>query len=158
MNFLESVVAEWYEFSGYFVRSNIKFGRLAHGGWKGEADVLALRPLEGELIHVETSTDAATWAKRKERFRRKFEDAEAHYDEILGYEPISTQRIAVVSFNLSVPNYDFGMGIEIWPIPRLFAEIDESLRGKHPASEAIPEGFPLLRTLQYSALGERWNR
>ncbi len=36
MNFLEQIISEWYAYKGYFVRMNIKFGKLSHGGWKGE--------------------------------------------------------------------------------------------------------------------------
>jgi len=55
MNFLEQLISEWYAHKGYFVRTNIKFGRLSHGGWKGEIDVVAYEPKSKEFIHVETS-------------------------------------------------------------------------------------------------------
>jgi len=41
MNFLEQLVAEWYEWQGYFVCVNRKYGKRPGGGWTGEADVLA---------------------------------------------------------------------------------------------------------------------
>jgi len=32
MYFLEELVAQWYEYNGYFARTNIKFDKLKHGG------------------------------------------------------------------------------------------------------------------------------
>ena len=31
MNFLEQVIAEWFSHKGYFVKTNIKFGKLPRG-------------------------------------------------------------------------------------------------------------------------------
>ena len=36
-NYLEELVAEWYEFKGYFVRRSIRVGRRDAGGHAGEA-------------------------------------------------------------------------------------------------------------------------
>jgi hypothetical protein len=33
-NYLEQLVAEWYEYKGYFVRRNILVGRLPKGGFE----------------------------------------------------------------------------------------------------------------------------
>ena len=41
MNFLEQVIAEWFSHKGYFVKTNIKFGKLPRGGFAGEMDVVA---------------------------------------------------------------------------------------------------------------------
>ncbi len=46
MNFLEQLVAEWYAYKGYFVRTNIKFGKRIRGGYEGEMDVVAFDPKE----------------------------------------------------------------------------------------------------------------
>ena len=35
-NHLESLVAEWYEFRGYFVRRNIRVGKRSKGGYECE--------------------------------------------------------------------------------------------------------------------------
>ena len=68
MNFLEQLVAEWYEYQGFFVRRNIKFGGAAgqsKGGHSGEIDVLVYRPKDGAIVHIETSSDFDSWEKRK---------------------------------------------------------------------------------------------
>ena len=36
-NFLEELVAEWYEYKGYFVRRNVRVGPRAKGGYEGGA-------------------------------------------------------------------------------------------------------------------------
>ena len=62
MNFLEQVIAEWFSHKGYFVKTNIKFGKLPSGGFAGEVDVVAFHPQTRELVHIEASTDGG--AKR----------------------------------------------------------------------------------------------
>ena len=39
MNYLEQIVGEWYEYSGYFVRRNILVGKRSKGGYEGELDI-----------------------------------------------------------------------------------------------------------------------
>jgi hypothetical protein len=65
INFLEQLVAEWYEFNGYFVRRNVMVGRRSGGGWECELDVVALHPKKKRLVHIETSMDAASWGTRE---------------------------------------------------------------------------------------------
>lgn len=72
MTHLEKLVRQFYEWRGYIVRSNIKVGKLSHGGWAGELDIVAYHPLTQHLIHLEPSIDANSWAKREERFQKKF--------------------------------------------------------------------------------------
>ena len=71
-NFLEQLVAEWYEFRGFYVRRNVKVGKRSKGGHEGELDVVAFHPVERRLVHVETSMDAENWEKRETKFSRKF--------------------------------------------------------------------------------------
>jgi hypothetical protein len=52
MNFLEQLTSEWYAYRGYFVRTNVKFGRRPAGGYEGEMDVVAFDPLKKVLVHV----------------------------------------------------------------------------------------------------------
>jgi hypothetical protein len=61
MNFLEQLIGEWYEYTGCFVRTNIKFGKRSAGGYEGEIDVAAFDPRTKCLIHIEASTDADSW-------------------------------------------------------------------------------------------------
>tara|TARA_Y100000031_G_scaffold109654_1_gene120679 strand:+ start:140 stop:469 length:330 start_codon:yes stop_codon:yes gene_type:complete len=72
-NFLEQLVAEWYEYQGYFVRRNVMVGRRDKGGYEGELDVVAFHPERRHLIQLEPSMDAHPWAKREARYKKKFE-------------------------------------------------------------------------------------
>ena len=72
MNHLENLIKQYYEWKGYVVRNNVKVGRLAHGGWAGELDIVAYHPRSHHLIHLEPSIDAHSWPTREQRFRKNF--------------------------------------------------------------------------------------
>jgi hypothetical protein len=152
MNFLEQLVAEWYAFQGYFVRTNIKFGKRAEGGYSGEMDVVAFHPKEKRLIHIETSTDANSWSKRKERFQRKFQDANSHFKELFDFHINEVRCIAIVGFGKpkEKEKADFGYNIKVISIPDLIREITTDLSNRHPMKNAIPEEYPLLRSIQFA--------
>lgn len=170
MNFLEEIAAEWYEYKGFFVRTNIKFGRRAMGGYVGEMDVVGYKPETSEFIHIEASTDALAWIKRKERFERKFTDARKYYMEIFPFKEMGMKpkQIALVSFNANnnpesniwkstAPNNSpWGdIQIEVLQIPTFFNQINTELKNKNPQNDAIPETYPLLRAVQYSTFYNR---
>ena len=96
-NFLEQLVAEWYQYQDYFVRTNIRVGRRAKGGHEGELDVVAFNPTLGKLVHIETSMDADSWDQREKRFKRKFETGEKHIHALFkGLSlPEHPERVAV---------------------------------------------------------------
>ena len=150
MNFLEQITSEWYVYKGYFVRTNIKFGRLSHGGWKGEIDIAAYNPQTKDFIHVETSTDADSWAKRKERFCRKFRNAAEFYSELFPFQINKIQKIALVGFSKPKIKPNFGDSINVILVPDFFREITNELKKKNPMQVAIPENYPLLRAIQFS--------
>ncbi|MEW6617628.1 MAG: hypothetical protein AB1333_04410 [Patescibacteria group bacterium] len=166
MNFLEQLAAEWYEYSGYFVRTNIKFGPRARGGYFGEIDVVGYKSETREFIHVETSTDSDSWKKREVKFKRKFSTARRHYMEVFRFKDVDIRpiQIAIVGFNLkpsdktkswkSSPPTGSLYGkikIEVIHIPKFLHDIYEKLKDKDPQKDAIPESYPLLRAIQYSA-------
>lgn len=154
------------------VRTNIKFGRNARGrgGHLGEMDVIAYEPKGMDFVHIEASTDALTWPKRKEIFERKFADARKYYMEIFPFKKMGMKprQIALVGFNLSpapsinswkssAPNGSpWGdIKIEVIHIPNFFEQINSELKNKNPQNDAIPETYPLLRTIQYSVFYSR---
>jgi hypothetical protein len=69
---LEDLLCEYYDWQGYIVRRNVKVGRLGHGGWEGELDIVAYHPKTCDLVHLEPSIDALPWTTRQPRFARKF--------------------------------------------------------------------------------------
>src|SRR5438270_8114137 len=72
-NHLEQLVAEWYEYQGYYIRRNVKVGKRQRGGWEAELDIVAFHPESNRLKQIECSLDAESWAHREERYRKKFE-------------------------------------------------------------------------------------
>ena len=44
MNYLEQLVAEWYDYNGYLVRKNVRARKRASGGFDNELDVIAFQP------------------------------------------------------------------------------------------------------------------
>src|SRR5689334_4699246 len=66
-NVLEQLVAEWYDYKGYFVRKNVRIAKIERGR-HGELDVLAFHPKEHLLIHVEASVTKIDEARCAEKF------------------------------------------------------------------------------------------
>lgn len=167
MNFLEQLAAEWYQYKGYLVRTNLRFGKNASGkgGHIGEIDVVAYEPKTEDFIHLEASTDALSWSERKKIFEKKFTNARKYYLEIFPFKrmDIKPKQIALVGFNLnpspeatswkSSPPDKSPWGdikIEVIHIPKFFKEINAELKSKNPQRDAIPEAHPLLRAIQYA--------
>jgi hypothetical protein len=143
------LVAEWYEYNGYFVRSNPRTRKRPNGGWDVELDVLAYLPSDRHLVHIETSGDANSWQERKDRFlNKKFILSQDEYETLIG-SPINTiERIAVVGWGTTKTDLNWGEGIRVQLIPKLIEEITVKLQETSPLKEAVPESFPLLRSMQ----------
>jgi hypothetical protein len=150
MNFLEQLAAEWFEYSGYFVRTNVKARKRAAGGWDMELDVLAYQPSNQSLLHIETSGDADSWVERKKRFlEKKFVLDRTEYEEMLGSPIKEVRRLAIVSWAATTKaDLDWGEGVEVLTIPTFLAQITNILKDRDFMSEAVPEGYPILRTIQ----------
>lgn len=154
MNFLEQLASEWYTYKGYFVRTNIKMNRRPRGGYDNELDVLAYSARDGELIHIESSWDALTWADRKRRFtEKKFVYSRADYEAVVGAQIATLKKIALVGLGRNVRNQadvDWGPEIEIVFVPTFIATISADLAQRDPMNDIVPEGFPRLRAMQFA--------
>lgn len=150
MYFLEQLLAEWYTYQGYFVRTNIKFGKRPSGGYEGEMDVVAFDPKTGTLFHIETSGDADSWRERRLKFQKKFKTAAEYYNSEFNFKFRNVRRIAVVGFSESKSSIDLGNGIELVLIPEIVKQITEEMKKTRPTEKAIPEGYPLLRAIQFA--------
>lgn len=150
MNFLEELAAEWYEYSGYFVRTNVRARKREKGGFGAELDVLAYRPKTQELVHVETSGDADSWAERRRRFlEKKFNFSLAEYRDLLGCDIAVLECVAIVGWSSSAKcDLNWGDGIKVKLIPEFLREIAGVLKQRDPWHEAVPEGYPILRSMQ----------
>lgn len=148
MNFLEQLAAEWYAYNGYFVQTNLKFGKRKAGGWEGEMDVLAFHPRDKVLVHIETSSDADSWGCRKTRFTEKFDNAQKYYTQLFQFNYVRVEKIAIVGWGQIHPASISFKGIVIKSVPEFFSEITKVLNRRNPAKEAVPEHWPLLRAIQ----------
>lgn len=109
----------------------------------------------GHLVHLEPSIDAHSWAKREERFTKKFGAARKYiFSEVFTWLDPSTE-IEQVAVLISHPKgRDELAGAKIVSIDELAAEIREQVvECGIVAKNAIPEQYPLLRTLQLSHNG-----
>ncbi|MEA5238864.1 hypothetical protein VB602_21630 [Vibrio parahaemolyticus] len=100
MSHLENLIIEYYDWKGYLIKRNIKVGRLSHGGWEMELDVIAFNPHTNHLVHLEPSIDAHSWAKREERFKKKFASAKKYiFSEVFTWldENTEIEQIAVLA-------------------------------------------------------------
>ena len=150
MNFLEQLVAEWYEYEGYFVRRNVLVGKRERGGWECELDVVAFHPGRRHIVHIEPSMDSNSWEKRAERYQRKFEAGRKYIPALFAEmnAPKEIEQIALFGLG-SKANHPTLSGGSVWLVSDLLQEIVGNLRTQRVEKEVVPEPFPLLRTIQF---------
>jgi hypothetical protein len=148
-NFLEQLVAEWYEYRGYFVRRNVPVGKRSGGGYEVELDVVAFNPESRHLVHIEPSMDSDSWQTRERRFKAKFDAGRKHIPGLFpGMElPAEIEQIALL-LSASKVNHPTLGGAAVQLVSELMREILESLGDRKIAENAVPEHHSLLRTLQ----------
>lgn len=150
-NFLEQLVVEFYEYQGYFVRQNVMVGKRAKGGYEGELDVVAFHPVKKHLVHIEPSMDAHNWEKREERFTKKFAAGRRYIPELFtGLDiPKDVEQIALFGFGGRGGRSTIGGGnVEL--VSEFMKRVAAALPQASIARAAVPEGFPLLRTMQFT--------
>ena len=149
-NFLEQLVAEWYEYKGYFVRRNVPVGKPGKRRYESELDLIAFKPAARHLVHIEPSLDAESWEKRERLFRKKFEAGRKYIPELFReYDlPDEIEQIAILVF-ASKSNHPTLGGGKVLLISDLMRQIMEDLGDKKTAANAVPEHHPILRTLQF---------
>jgi hypothetical protein len=155
-NHLEDLIAEWYQFKGYFVRKNIPVNPRPQGGFETELDIVAFNPETKHLVHIEPSLDADSWDNRQRRYEKKFKAGKDHIPKM--FASLVTQshpidQIAVFVFCSKNTHSNIGGG-KILHDSVLMADIFKEIKDRKLDKKAIPEQFPLLRTLQYVA--EYW--
>ena len=155
MPHLEALIAEYLEWQGFLVRRNTKVGRLGHGGWEMELDIVGYHPKSGLLVQYEPSIDALSWEKRESRYKKKFEAAKKYiFKEIFLWIPPSTPLQQIAVFISHPKGRDKIAGGAIVSIDELMAEIRVKVVACGiMAKNAVPEQYPLLRTLQLSHVG-----
>lgn len=157
MNHLEQLVAEWFEYCGYFVRRNVMVGRRAKGGYDCELDVVAFNPEHPHLVHIEPSMDAHSWEKRRLRYTKKFKIGREHIPPLFsGMDvPKEIDQVALLGFGSNANVKELGGG-RVATVAELLSEITSDLKDKRVSKAAVPEQFPLLRTIQYCCENARF--
>jgi hypothetical protein len=151
-NFLEQLVAEWYEYKGYFLRRNVKVGKRAAGGYEGELDIVAFNPKSKHLIHVEPSMDSDNWQKREDRFTKKFAAGRKFIHSLFdGLDlPEEIEQVALFVYASNANHKTVGGG-RVMIANELLAEIISDLKSKSINASIIPEHLTILRSLQFVA-------
>ena len=153
MNHLESLIKQFYEWKGYIVRNNVKVGRLSHGGWECELDIVAYDPITRHLIHIEPSIDAHPWKIREKRFQKKFNAGNKFIrTEVFPWlektTPLEQKAILITSSRKELS------GGKVVSIDEFLKTVkDEVLKIGIMGRSAIPEQFDILRTIQMVTCG-----
>jgi hypothetical protein len=120
-----------------------------------ELDIIGYRPKTNQLVHYEPSTDAYAWGKRELRYIKKFQAGRKYIPKELfpWLKPApKLQQFAV--FPMHPKGRDQIAGGKIISIDELMATIrEEVVKCGKMSKNAIPEQYPLLRTLQLSHSG-----
>jgi hypothetical protein len=155
MRHLEALISEYLEWQGYFIRRNTKVGRLTHGGWEMELDIVGFHPQTRDVIHYEPSIDALSWSSREARYLKKFAAGRKYIlTTLFPWLPKTTPVRQVAVFVSHPEGRDTIAGGSIMSIDELMADIRAKvvLKGAM-ARNAVSEQYPLLRTLQLSHAG-----
>jgi hypothetical protein len=151
-NFLEQLVAEWYEFQDYFVRRNVNVGRRRKGGYASELDVVAFNPAKKHLVHVEPSMDCYSWDKREKRFAAKFKAGREHIPALFpSFKNLpEIEQMAVLVYGSDIGHSKIGGGSVIL-IEDFMNDIHKNLTKRKVSNQAVPEQYVILRGLQFAA-------
>jgi hypothetical protein len=152
---LEALISEYLEWQGFLIRRNTKVGRLGHGGWEMELDVVGFHPKTSELVHYEPSIDALSWDKREVRYKKKFEAGRKYiFTELFSWLPPDTALRQIAVFPTHPRGRDNIATGKIISIDELMAEIRSKVVACGPMMRnAISEQYPLLRTIQMTHAG-----
>lgn len=155
MSHLESLIVEYLDWQGYLVRRNTKVGKLKHGGWEMELDVIGYNPHTNDLVHYEPSVDAHSWNTREARYTKKFKAARKFiFAEVFSWLPPETPLRQIAVFPSHPKGRDTIAGGQILSIDEFVAEVRSKIvKCGVACRSAISENYPLLRVLQLSHCG-----
>ena len=153
-NHLEDLVAEWYQFQGFFVRRNVQVGKRSRGGYECELDIVAFHPGAKRLVHIEPSLDTHSWAERGRRYLKKFSAGRKHIPDLFQGVVLPKKLEQIALFVYGGRRGAPLAGGRVVVIGDFMQQVLAVVRQRHMATAAIPEEYPLLRTLQFAA--EYW--
>ena len=153
MNFLEQLLAEWFEYRGYFVRRNVRVGPRSKGGYECELDIVAFHPERKHLVHVEPSTDADSYEIRDRRYEKKFAAGRKYVPGLFtGLKiPAEIEQYSVFHTGTRKNGREEIGGRPFKLLKEVVVEILADLKSKPMQSSAVPENLALLRLLQVVA-------
>jgi hypothetical protein len=154
LNFLEQLVAEWYEFRGYFVRRKINVGPSLKGKFEFELDIVAFHPGKPHLVHIEPSMDAASWDQREKRYTAKFGAGRKHLPSLFsGFDLPEIDQIALLVFagRLRPPTLGGGKVLLIQDfMNEIRFDSEWGLATRSVRNRSVPEQYVILRSLQFA--------
>ena len=120
-----------------------------------ELDIVGYHPRSRSLVHYEPSIDASSWEKREARYLKKFEAGKKYiHSDIFSWLPPETPLQQIAVFISHPKGRDQLAGGTIVSIDELVAEIRAKVVACGTmASNAVPEQYPLLRTIQLTHVG-----
>jgi len=154
MNHLERLTRQYYDWKGYLVKGNIKVGRLSHGGWAGELDIVAYHPQTKHLVHVEPSIDAHSWEKRKQRFEKKFRLGRKYiFTNVFPWLKQKETPLEQIAMLITSSRKEL-CGAQVISIDEFIGQVKTEIMDLGiMAKNAIPEEYDLLRTIQLTTNG-----
>ena len=150
MDYLQRLSAEWYEYQGYFVHTDLWVGLESDGSYECELDVVAFHPLRRHLVHLEPSFDLLTWQERERQFEPKFAAGRKYLHRLFGTEEqVHLEQIALIVADEETPRTI--AGARLLRLSDFIASMLEALSTFDMAEAVVPEQWPLIRTLQFVA-------
>jgi hypothetical protein len=154
MAHLEILVAEYLEWQGFFVKRNVKVGRLSRGGWEGELDVVGYKPDEKKIVHYELSLDGSPWSVREARYEKKMKAGKTYIKkEVFPWLPDDVHIEQIAAFP-TIGGHKMLADARLVTVDAIVQEIVSSVSSQGRAgSRAISEYYPLLRAIQLAVCG-----
>ena len=120
-----------------------------------ELDIVGYHPQLRDLVHYEPSIDAQSWSIREARFAKKFAAGRKYIHTVLfPWLPADTHLRQIAILVSHPKGRDTVAGAELVSIDEFVQTVrNEVLACGAAQSAAIPEQYPLLRTLQLSHCG-----
>jgi hypothetical protein len=95
-NFLEKLVAQWYDYQGYMTKRNLYFGTGGSGGKASDIDVLAFDPFKNKAVHIEAATLGDSYEETGKKHKKKFEKAKNYYKDYVPVDPNSVEPKSLI--------------------------------------------------------------